>query len=324
MNKLHEIVAVELLKECQNWLDSLKIDKGVSKLTLQSYERDIRQFFTFMAFYNDVNKVDLQTIYKLAYTDIRAFIFKRRQHGVDNRSLKRSLSGIKSFLKYLKKHNIIDSTDIINMRILKKSNYLPKPISEKQALDLVNHKLDNISSNSCWVDARDSAILHLLYGCGLRISETLSITPQSITNDQSSLVITGKGNKTRMVPILPLVKTALIKYNELCPFNLEKNVPIFRGIRGAPLNPGVFQRNMRHIRKHLGLCESTTPHTLRHSFATHLLSNGGDLRSIQDLLGHARLSTTQIYTNVNSSKILEIYDKTHPIYNMNNKKDNHG
>ncbi|MBA5724129.1 tyrosine-type recombinase/integrase [Liberibacter sp. Z1] len=163
-----------------------------------------------------------------------------------------------------------------------------------------------------WVNARDLSILHLLYGCGLRISEALALTQQDIVNDESSLYIRGKGNKTRIVPLLPSVGASITRYKEICPFDLKKDHPFFRGVRGGPLNAGIFQRTVRHLRQYLGLPETTTPHILRHSFATHLLSNGGDLRSIQDLLGHTRLSTTQIYTNFDSKKIIEIYDKSHP------------
>ncbi|AHA27870.1 tyrosine recombinase XerC [Candidatus Liberibacter americanus] len=316
-DKLDKIIKPNLLDKHKNWLEYLRIEKGLSKTTLNAYERDTRQFFAFISFYNNGNAVDFQTIRKLIYADIRAFIAKRRQNNIENQSIQRSISGIKSFFKYLKKNNIADLTNIIDMKSLKKSIRLPKPLSEKQAIKLMNYNLNS----HCWLKARNSAILYLLYGCGLRISEALSIKPKSIINDQSSLLIKGKGNKKRIIPMLPSVKKALTKYIMMCPFNLDKDTPLFRGTRGKTLNQGVFQRNIRDIRQQIGLPESTTPHTLRHSFATHLLSNGADLSSIQKILGHEKLSTTQIYTNIDSKKILEIYDKTHPIFNMENSKD---
>ncbi|KJZ81317.1 Integrase/recombinase (XerC/CodV family) [Candidatus Liberibacter solanacearum] len=315
---LHEIVTTELLEERQNWLNSLKVEHGLSKLTLQSYERDMRQFLTFMAFYTG-EKIDLQAMRQLLYTDIRAFVSKRRLHGIENRSLTRSLSGIRSFLKYLKKRQITGEENILNMKNLKKSNSLPKPLSEKQVLNLINYDI-NTHNDTKWINARNSAILYLLYGCGLRISETLSLTPQNIIDDESSLRITGKGNKTRIVPLLSSVREIIMKYYILCPFDLHIELPLFRGARGKPLNPGVFQRYIRYLRQNLSLPITTTPHTLRHSFATHILSNGGDLRSIQSVLGHSRLSSTQVYTNVDSKRIIEIYDQSHPIVTNNNTK----
>ncbi|WCM57116.1 tyrosine recombinase XerC [Candidatus Liberibacter asiaticus] len=321
-NNLPEIVSFELLKERQNWLQNLEIERGLSKLTLQSYECDTRQFLIFLAFYTE-EKITIQTIRQLSYTEIRAFISKRRTQKIGDRSLKRSLSGIKSFLKYLKKRKITTESNILNMRNLKKSNSLPRALNEKQALTLVDNVLLHTSHETKWIDARNSAILYLLYGCGLRISEALSLTPQNIMDDQSTLRIQGKGDKIRIVPLLPSVRKAILEYYDLCPFDLNLNIqlPLFRGIRGKPLNPGVFQRYIRQLRRYLGLPLSTTAHTLRHSFATHLLSNGGDLRSIQSILGHSRLSTTQIYTNVNRKRMMEIYDQTHPSITQKDKKN---
>ncbi|AKK20409.1 tyrosine recombinase XerC [Candidatus Liberibacter africanus] len=310
---LDNIISLELLEKRQKWLKSMEVENGLSKLTLKSYECDTRQFLTFMAFYTG-EKITFETINQLSYADIRAFVSKRRSQKIENRSLRRTLSGIKSFLKYLKKHNIKTESNIINMRNLKKENYLPRSLNEKQALNLLDNDLSDNLNDASWVAARNSAILHLLYGCGLRISEALSLTPKNIIEDQSILRIQGKGNKTRVVPLLPAVKESIIKYRNLCPFSLDMQLPLFRGTRGGFLNPGVFQRYIRQLRQILSLPLRTTPHTLRHSFATHLLSNGGDLRSIQSILGHAKLSTTQIYTNVDIKRIIEIYDKTHPYF----------
>jgi integrase/recombinase XerC len=163
-----------------------------------------------------------------------------------------------------------------------------------------------------WIAARDAAVLSLLYGCGLRISEALDLTPTAFKAGATSLRVTGKGGKTRLVPLLPVVAEAVETYSKLCPYHLQESEPLFRGARGGKLQPAIIQREMQRLRSALGLPDSATPHALRHSFATHLLGSGGDLRTIQELLGHASLSTTQIYTGVDSARLLDIYDRAHP------------
>ncbi len=163
-----------------------------------------------------------------------------------------------------------------------------------------------------WIAARDAAVLTLLYGCGLRISEALGLTPGDLTEGATSLRIIGKGNKTRLVPLLPVVFEAVATYRKLCPYHLEEGEPLFRGARGGPLQPAIIQREMQKLRSAFGLPDTATPHALRHSFATHLLAGGGDLRTIQELLGHASLSTTQVYTGVDTARLLDVYDRAHP------------
>ncbi|MEG8099452.1 site-specific integrase, partial [Candidatus Liberibacter brunswickensis] len=226
---LNEIITLKLLKERQKWLNSLENEHGLSKLTIQSYECDTRQFLIFMASYTE-EKINFKTISQLSYSDIRAFISERRNQKIGNRSLKRRLSGIKSFLKYLKKNKIKTESNIINMRNLKKDNSLPRSLNEKQALSLLDK---NFHDNDVkWINARNLAILYLLYGCGLRISEALSLTPYNITEDQYTLRIQGKGNKTRLIPILPSIREAILEYCDLCPFDLNIHRPLFRGKRG--------------------------------------------------------------------------------------------
>jgi integrase/recombinase XerC len=196
------------------------------------------------------------------------------------------------------------------VRSPKQPKSLPKPLSDKQAITAVSN--ESQLHDEPWIAARDAAVMTLLYGCGLRISEALDLTPADVRTGTTTLRITGKGNKTRLVPLLPVVFEAVAKYRQLCPIHLDEGEPLFRGSRGGKLQPAIIQRAMQKLRGAFGLPETATPHALRHSFATHLLAGGGDLRTIQELLGHASLSTTQVYTGVDASRLLEVYDRAHP------------
>ena len=209
----------------------------------------------------------------------------------------------------LRFHRGFDPTHILSIKSPKFSNKLPRPLEPLEAKAVLS-ECESTSTES-WVIARDSAVLILLYGCGLRISEALEIRTKDIPLG-NSMRVTGKGGKVRVVPVLKIAQNAVRHYVELCPFQLSANDEIFRGVRGKPLSPKIIQNKMKLVRNLLGLPASATPHALRHSFATHLLSNGGDLRTIQELLGHASLSTTQIYTAVDSVRLMEVYSKTHP------------
>jgi integrase/recombinase XerC len=242
--------------------------------------------------------------------DLRGFLASRRNDGAGARTLGRGLSGIRSFLRYLEKKGLANATGARAVRSPKQPKSLPKPMTASQAVNLVSSQAQ--LAEEPWIAARNAALLTLLYGSGLRISEGLGLTPADLPLDARTLRIRGKGGKTRLVPILPAAAEAIEKYKALCPFHLSPDAPLFRGARGGPLQAAIIQREMQKMRSALGLPDTATPHALRHSFATHLLAGGGDLRSIQELLGHASLSTTQVYTAVDTHRLLDIFDRAHP------------
>lgn len=297
------------MAERQSWLESLRSERRLSEHTLDAYERDTRQFFTFMTGHLG-GPVSLKDIEALRPADFRAFLAARRKQGSGARSLGRNLAGLRSLLRHLEKKGIVNAAGAGAVRSPRQPKSLPKPLSDKQALTVVGNEAQ--LQDEPWIAARDAAVMTLLYGCGLRISEALDLTSDAIGAAATTLRITGKGNKTRLVPLLPVVIEAVAKYRALCPYHLEKGEPLFRGARGGKLQAAIIQRAMQKLRSAFGLPETATPHALRHSFATHLLAGGGDLRTIQELLGHASLSTTQIYTAVDASRLLEVYDRAHP------------
>lgn len=300
----------DVLAARKAWFANLLSTRRLSRLTIDAYERDTRQFLHFLAQHNGAI-VGFDDINALKVSDLRSFLAARRRAGVGTRSLGRGLAGIRSFFDYLSRHNLAQIPAAKVIRSPKQDKSLPKPLAAQSAKEVVS--LAAQINEEAWVNARNAAVLTLLYGCGLRISEALSLTAKELENSsQASLYVTGKGGKRRLVPILPAVFTAVNYYRKLCPFVLEREKPLFRGVRGGALQPAIIQRAVQKMRRYLGLPESATPHALRHSFATHLLSAGGDLRSIQELLGHASLSTTQIYTQVDSEHLLAIYQKAHP------------
>ncbi|MBU2484420.1 MAG: tyrosine recombinase XerC, partial [Alphaproteobacteria bacterium] len=242
--------------------------------------------------------------------DLRAFMAERRRGGAGARTLGRGLAGIRSFLRHLERKGMANAAGASATRAPRQPKSLPKPLSARDALRVVDTDLQ--MSDEPWIAARSSAVLTLLYGCGLRISEALSLTSGDLPRDGETLRITGKGGKTRIVPLLPVAREAIAEYRRLCPYSPAPDQPLFRGARGGPLQPAIVQKEMRRLRGALDLPDTATPHALRHSFATHLLAGGGDLRTIQELLGHASLSTTQVYTGVDSSRLIEIYDRAHP------------
>ncbi|OXT02332.1 recombinase XerC [Notoacmeibacter marinus] len=300
----------DLLAARQSWLKNLAEERRVADLTLDAYERDTRQFLTFMTQYHG-QLASFAILTKLKPTDFRAFLANRRKGGTAARSLGRNLSGIRSLLKFLERQGHASSAAATVARTPKKKRSLPKPLSVDEAQQVV--ELGEQIEEEGWIAARNAAVLTLLYGLGLRISEALGLPGDALIDPrQATLRITGKGSKTRMVPVLPAAVEAVAAYRKLCPYDLCADGPLFRGARGGALNPGVLQRDMQRLRRALGLPESATPHALRHSFATHLLSAGGDLRTIQELLGHASLSTTQLYTEVETARLMQIYDSAHP------------
>jgi integrase/recombinase XerC len=297
------------MAERQHWLDALGFERRLSDHTLDAYERDTRQFLTFLTGHLG-GPAAVNDIRALRPADFRGFLATRRKDGAGARSLGRNLAGVRSFLRHLEKKGLVNAAGAGAVRSPKQPKSLPKPLSDTQAITVVADETQ--MHDEPWIAARDAAVLSLLYGCGLRISEALGLAPSDIRPGASSLRITGKGGKTRIVPLLAVVTEAVEKYRKLCPYHLEEGKPLFRGARGGPLQPAIIQRGMQKLRSAFGLPDTATPHALRHSFATHLLAGGGDLRTIQELLGHASLSTTQIYTGVDASRLLEVYDRAHP------------
>lgn len=299
----------ELLALRQSWLASLEGERRLAGNTVEAYERDTRQFLMFMTGHLG-HSTRLTDIGKLRPVDLRSFLAFRRKEGTGARSLGRHLAGLRSFLRYLEKKGLVNAAGATAMRSPKQPKSLPKPLTDRQALTITT--AEGQLSDEPWIAARNAAVLALLYGCGLRISEALGLTASDLTAGTRSLRVTGKGNKMRVVPLLPVVLEAVDAYRKLCPYHLAQDEPLFLGARGGPLQPAIIQREMQKMRGAFGLPENATPHALRHSFATHLLAGGGDLRTIQELLGHSSLSTTQIYTGVDTARLLEIYDKAHP------------
>ena len=291
------------------WLAALKSERRAAPKTLEAYTRDIGQFASFLADHlgEPAAIADLET---LALSDFRAFLARRRNQGAESRTLARQLSAIRSFFRHAERANLFRNAAAAAIRSPKLPHSVPKPLTIAAARAVTNADQLATAETPKWIIARDQAVLTLLYACGLRVSEAIGLTPRQARADP--LMITGKGNKTRMVPVLPMARAALETYLALCPFALKDNEPLFRGAKGGALNARIIQLLIERLRGALGLPDTATPHALRHSFATHLLGNGADLRVIQELLGHASLSTTQVYTEVNRAHLLEQYRKAHP------------
>lgn len=294
----------------KRWLSHLSAERRVSENTIEAYQRDLRQFFVFLTGFNG-HPVALEDIAELRPVTMRAYLAERRRQGAGPRTLGRGLAGIRSFIRFLERAGLASSAGIAVTRVPRQPKTLPKPVSAGNAIRLADPG-EQMNSEP-WISARDAAIMILLYGCGLRIGEALAIKPAQFDAAESgALRISGKGGKTRLVPVLPIVVNAVTAYRRLCPWPLPPGEPLFRGAKGGKLHRAIIEKSMSRLRGAMGLPDSATPHALRHSFATHLLANGGDLRTIQELLGHASLSTTQIYTEVDTSRLMEIYDKAHP------------
>ncbi|MEW9613701.1 tyrosine recombinase XerC [Shinella sp. S4-D37] len=309
MTELLIIADPALLAERQDWLDALSDERRLSGNTLDAYERDTRQFLAFLT-QHLAAPARLKDIGDLRPADLRGFLAARRRDGAGARTLGRGLAGLRSFLRHLERKGLANAAGASAVRSPKQPKSLPKPLSDRQAIAVVD--AHEQLAEEPWIRARNAAVLTLLYGCGLRISEALSLTPADFSGTPTALRITGKGDKTRIVPLIAPALAGVKDYMDLCPVPLAQDKPLFRGARGGPLQPAIIQREMQKLRGALGLPDSATPHALRHSFATHLLAGGGDLRTIQELLGHASLSTTQVYTGVDSARLLEIYDRAHP------------
>jgi integrase/recombinase XerC len=305
--------APDVAAELARWLTHLGAERRMSPKTLEAYQRDVGQFLAFMAQHRG-GAPTLKDLAKLTPQDVRAFMAARRAQGIGGRSLMRALAGARSFARFLERNGKGKVAALTAVRAPKVSKTLPKPLAAKAAKQMTETDLRAGEERAPWIFARDAAALALLYGSGLRISEALSLRPADVAAADTSgaLTVTGKGNKTRMVPVLPQILRMIAEYMSVCPYELPAEGPLFVGARGGPLSPRILQLTMERLRGALGLSDTATPHALRHSFATHLLARGGDLRAIQELLGHASLSTTQIYTAVDSERLLEVYKSAHP------------
>jgi integrase/recombinase XerC len=297
--------SVEELKTA--WLAVLAHERRFSPHTLRAYSDDSERFLSFLGDHR-VERVTLSTLRGLSPAEVRAFLTRRRKEGLGPRGIQRAMAAIRSFYRYLAREELADGAALRVIRSPKLPRTLPRPISEKDAARTIEEAGEN---EVPWIAARDTALVTLLYGTGLRISEALGLKQRDVPL-ADSLTILGKGNKERAVPVLPSVREAVSTYAALVPFAGDKTGALFLSRRGKPMSARDAQGLMQRLRSRLGLPASATPHALRHSFATHLLKHGGDLRSVQELLGHASLSTTQKYTEVEGEQLLAVYEAAHP------------
>lgn len=299
----------EVASLVRDWLERLAVERDASDATIVAYRRDMGRFLDWLAgeLGREATLVDARNLDMRAF---RRFMASRRREGLESRSLARTMSALRGFYRFLEKEEVAASRAVFAVAMPKVPRGVPKPLTREKAAALVD---DTFAARLDWIAARDMAVMLLLYGSGLRISEALSLRVKDApTRLRDVLRIEGKGGKIRLVPVLPVTMEAVDRYRKLCPYPLDANGPLFLGAKGGPLSPRIIQLVIERARDALGLPETATPHALRHSFATHLLSAGADLRQIQELLGHASLSTTQIYTEVDRERLLEVYDKAHP------------
>lgn len=303
----------DLCAAVKAWMTFLETERQLAAKTCEAYSRDLAGFLNFQSNHFG-GAVSLKKLEKLTPRDFRSFLASRRSNGVSSRSLARTLSALRMFFRFLDRRGILKNDAILAVQTPKLAHSVPKPLSVGSALAVTGDPSAGASAGAPeWVLARDSAVLTLLYGSGLRISEALGLNRADAPLGRSDVLrITGKGNKERVAPVLPVAQQAIQRYLDLCPYSLPPDGPLFVGVQGKRLSPRIIQMVMQRLRGAFGLPESATPHALRHSFATHLLGHGADLREIQELLGHASLSTTQIYTEVESSHLLKVYDEAHP------------
>lgn len=307
-NPLSETTTPKVQQMLDDWCAYLSAQRRLSDKTVSSYMEDIKSFFDFL-FMTFQKPADISLLDELAITDFRAYLAWRNQNHIDRASVARGMSAIKNLFKYLRWQNVVKNKAVMAVRVARPKHHLPHPITPDQAKEFLDCAFK--MNKKEWAGWRDKAIFTLMYGCGLRIAETLSLDVKDVLSVGDILRIKGKGNKERLVPVLPAVKRTLQTYLNHHPHPLP-NSPLFIGAHGDRISPRVVQRTVEHIRSQLNLPETTTPHALRHSFATHLLQNGGDLRSIQELLGHSSLSATQRYTKITTKDMERAYQKAHP------------
>ncbi|WP_332697465.1 tyrosine recombinase XerC [Bosea sp. (in: a-proteobacteria)] len=296
----------------RDWLSHLGHERRLSPKTLEAYGRDLRQFCAFLTEHLGAAP-NLRAVAALKPADLRAFLGQRRRDGAGNRTLMRQLAALRSLARFGERDGRLSAAAFAATRGPRLGKGLPRPLDAKAAAAVTRADSRAGEERPDWVLARDAAVLSLLYGSGLRISEALGLKrSQAPASTGDALTVLGKGGKTRMVPVLPVVVETIAGYLAQCPWRLQPDGPLFVGVKGGPLSPRIIQLAVEGLRGSLGLPSSATPHALRHSFATHLLGRGGDLRAIQELLGHASLSTTQVYTRIDSSRLLAAYDAAHP------------
>jgi len=302
------LAADDVKAAAESWYRWLAKEKRFAAHTLRAYGQDLSGFLSFLNEHLGA-AATLDDLRGLRQSDFRAWLSRRRDDGLAATSLARSLSAVRSFFRRLQRDGLVDNVAVRLIRTPKRPHSVPKPLSIGAAQQMI----ETVDSGDAepWLQARDAAILTLLWGAGLRLGEALGLNGEDVPEGES-LTVTGKGNKQRIVPILPVVRDAIAVYVKLCPWPIATGTPLFYGARGKRVDPAVVQQTMRNARRALNLPETATPHALRHSFATHLLAAGGDLRTIQELLGHASLATTQRYTEVDAEALLRIYDSAHP------------
>ena len=302
-------LAQDLAATIADWFAALTHERGAAAHTLAAYERDLRQFLAWLR--GELGHAPcLADLARLDAKRFRAFMAHRRRAGFSGRSLARTMSALRSFYRWLEAEEVMSNRGVRQVALPKVAHGIPKPLTVVKAAAVVDA---GPGAELDWIAARDAAVLLLLYGSGLRISEALGLTrSEAPTHTRDVLRIVGKGGKERLVPVLPVTQAAIERYIDLCEIKLEPNGPLFVGVKGGRLSPRIVQLAMERLREALELPATATPHALRHSFATHLLSAGADLRQIQELLGHASLSTTQVYTEVDRERLLAVYDKAHP------------
>ena len=292
----------------ETWLTQLRALDGAADNTLTAYRNDVLGYMAFLTRHFG-DSTGIAPLTRVKVTDMRAWMASERARGVSARSLARALSAVKTFTTWLAEREGFDPTAVLATRSPKFQKKLPRPLSEDAAKAMIDTV--ELQSSKSWIAARDMAVVTLLYGCGLRISEALGLTGAAHPLPDTLRII-GKGGKERIVPVLPAARAAVAHYVRQCPYPPNADTPLFKGARGGPLNPRLVQKAMEQARMQLGLPATATPHAMRHSFATHLLGAGGDLRAIQELLGHSSLSTTQAYTAVDTARLMEVYEQTHP------------
>jgi integrase/recombinase XerC len=300
----------DLLAAVERWRRHLAHERRLAAKTVEAYDRDVRQFLVFLTTHLG-GPPRIADLAGLRVGDVRAFLAARREEGAGSRTVARGVAGVRSLIHWLERDGRVNGAAFRAIRPPRQKRTLPRPLTPEAAYR-VTDRAESLDGEP-WIAARNAAVLALLYGSGLRISEALGINRgEAPGRAGDTLRVTGKGGKQRIVPVLPVVSAAIADYLRLCPWQPGPEGPLFVGAEGGRLNPRMVQRAMEGLRAALGLPPTATPHALRHSFATHLLANGGDLRAIQELLGHASLSTTQVYTQVDTERLMAVYDAAHP------------
>ncbi len=301
-------IAGDLSDALSRWSDWLVHEKGASPHTLRGYQADMQQLVRFLSGHHG-HAVSLRHLADASLTEFRAWLTQQAMAGRIPASRARSVSGVRNFFKWADRCGLFYNPDLELLRSPRLKKRLPRPLKREDTTKVLEH---SAACDEEWVGLRDQALFTLLYGCGLRIGEALALTYQQWPETGRDLKILGKGRRERLVPVLPLVDQRMRDYLDKCPFRMDASSALFRGVRGGALNPSSAQKAMRNLRRALGLPENATPHALRHSFASHLLAAGADLRSIQDLLGHASLASTQHYLDLENARLKKVYADAHP------------